>query len=94
MIRRNAAEWLCSLFNEFRPWSVSKWPQSRKVWIECFGLQPFAYSINNLRAIGEYWGTIIGFDEVSVSAKRVGSAKILIDVYHNSQEFHKGLDHP
>ena len=35
-------EQLHFLFYEFRPWFMSKWSHSKKVWIECLGLQPFA----------------------------------------------------
>ena len=35
----NGAEWLTSsLFYQIRPWSMKEWSQSRKVWIECYGL--------------------------------------------------------
>ena len=77
-------EWLCLFFNKFRPWSSNEWPYSRKVWIECIGLQPFTWSISNLRAIGQAWGTVIGFDEDSVSSRCVGTARVLIDTYQKS----------
>ena len=31
-----------AFFFEFRPWSLSEWSKSKKVWIVCLGLQPFA----------------------------------------------------
>ena len=73
------AKWLCSFVNEFRPWSSNEWPHSRKVWIECIGLQPFAWSVSNLRAIGQAWGTIIGFEKDFVSSRCVRTTRVLIN---------------
>ena len=42
-----------SLFFDIRPWSFSEWSFSKNVWLECNGLPPYAWSIRNLRGIGE-----------------------------------------
>ena len=77
-------EGLHPLFYEIRPWSVREWSHSRKVWIECLGLHPFAWSVSNIQAIGEAWGSVIRLEEDTVSGKCVGNARICIDSYQKS----------
>ena len=99
----NGAEWLTSsLFYKVRPWSIKEWSQSRKVWIECFGLQPYAWSVNNLKAIGEAWGAVIGFNMATVTGKCMGSFVSLTNSAHIGQmesqntfnNIWQGLAHP
>ena len=41
------------VFCDVRPWSFSEWSFFRKVWLECIGLQPHAWSFHILHIIGE-----------------------------------------
>ena len=76
--------WLLSFFNEVRPWSFSEGWQPRKVWIECIGLPPFAWSFDNLSKIGEAWGCVLGFSAETVENKSFCNAYILIETYIKS----------
>ena len=70
---------LGGIFDEVRPWTSEEVCQTRRVWIECFGIPLHAWSLENLKKIGEQWGTVVGFDNETEQQLTFSSAKILLD---------------
>ena len=66
-------------FDELRIWANEEVCQTRRVWLEYFGMPLHAWSIENLRKIAELWGTVIYFDEQTLKQPSFNSAKILMD---------------
>ena len=73
------SDFLLNYFEGIRRCSEDEFCQTRRVWIECFGLPPHAWSASNLRKIGEQWGTVVCIDKKAVERMDFCSAKILID---------------
>ena len=53
-------------FAEVRMWSNEEWSQTRRVWLECCGVPPQIWSNNNLKRIGEEWGTFVHLDNTTM----------------------------
>ena len=70
---------ISSMFFEIRPLNFSDWIFSRKVWLECNGLPPHAWSTPNLRKIGENWGGVSRFNEKTSKKQSFSSVRILIE---------------
>ena len=50
---------LWKLFDDVRPWSEGEQFDDRLVWIDCFGIHPVCWSLDNIRRIGEVWGPVL-----------------------------------
>ena len=50
---------LWKLFDDVRPRSEGEQFDDRLVWIDCFGIHPVCWSLDNIRRIGEVWGPVL-----------------------------------
>ena len=73
------ADCLRNHFAEVRRWSEGELCQTRRVWLECFGLPPHVWSYETLRKIGSVWGKVVCLDKKTSKGDDFSSAKILID---------------
>ena len=62
-------------FVEIRMWSAEEIHQTRRVWVECFGIPLQAWSKENLIRIVEQWGTVVCFDVKTSTRSCFWSAK-------------------
>ena len=69
---------LWNMFDDIRMWSEGEFVDDRLVWIDCIGLHPLCYSMENLRKIGELWGPIIHIDNRVQGVERLTGARILL----------------
>ena len=76
-------------FADVRDWSIEEFNQTRRVWIECLGVPPHAWSYENFRKIADVWGRYICLDRSTREGTDFTSAKILIDtcVFTNIQQW-------
>lgn len=61
----NALDESCELWNIFgdlRRWSEGENFSERCIWIDCFGIPPKCWSLDNIRKIGEKWGSVVCLD--------------------------------
>ena len=73
------SDYLLNYFEDIRRWSDEEYSQTQRLWIECLGMPPHAWSSANLRKIGEHWGSVVCLDKKIEDKCDLGSAKILID---------------
>ena len=73
-------ELLLNHFEEVRPWSEEEWCQTRTIWVECYGIPPYAQTIKNIK-IRQVWGTVVCLDKVTKERKSFSVARILINTY-------------
>ena len=50
---------LWSVFDDVRLWSEGENFDDRLVWLECFGIHPSCWTMDNVRKIGEKWGPVL-----------------------------------
>ncbi|CAO2827612.1 unnamed protein product [Amaranthus hypochondriacus] len=53
---------LWRIFDDVRVWSEGEYFTVRLVWVECFGIHPKCWSIENIQKIGAIWGPVIQVD--------------------------------
>ena len=53
---------LWNVFDDVRLWSEDEMFDNRLVWIECYGIHPKCWTIENVRKIGEKWGPVLSID--------------------------------
>ena len=70
---------LSKFFEDVRIWCEEEWCQTRRVWIECFGIPIHAWSNENIKKIGEEWGAVVCLDELTEAGKSFSTARMLID---------------
>ncbi|CAO2827386.1 unnamed protein product [Amaranthus hypochondriacus] len=46
-------------FDDVRQWTKGECFGDRLVWLECYGIQPKCYSLENMKMIGEKWGPVL-----------------------------------
>ena len=66
-------------FVEIRDWTIEETCQTRRVWVECFGIPPHAWTLHNFRNIAEHWGTTVRFNEPTACGRSFSSARIMMD---------------
>ena len=71
-------ELLLEHFVEIR-WSEKEICETRRVWIECLGIPHHKWTIDNIRKIGEEWGSVVCLDSKTKMGESLCSTKILID---------------
>ncbi|CAO2820332.1 unnamed protein product [Amaranthus hypochondriacus] len=54
---------LWNIFDDLRVWFESEHLDERLVWLDCFGLHPKCWSIENIKKIGERWGPVVYIDQ-------------------------------
>ena len=68
---------LWSFFEEITLWSPEETCQTRRVWIECWGLPIHGWSETNLSKIGEVWGKVV---KVDMDMEDLSYARVLVDI--------------
>ena len=53
---------LWNVFDDVRMWSEGETFDDRLVWLECYGIHPKCWSMENVRKIGEKWGPVLCID--------------------------------
>ena len=69
---------LWKLFDDVRIWSEGELFDDRLVWIECVGIQPVCWSMDNVKRIGEKWGPVLHIDNRVGSLDSLTVARMLI----------------
>ena len=64
--------------------SISDWVeydvcQTRRIWLEIFGLPIQLWSEDNIRKIAEIWGDVVMVEEESLKFRSFASAKVIVD---------------
>lgn len=49
---------LWDLFDDLRGWIEGEFFDDRLMWIECFGIHPKRWTMDNIKSIGEKWGPV------------------------------------
>ena len=65
-------------FEDVRKWDEDNWCQTRRVWLEFYGIPFYAWSVNNIRSIGEEWGAVVCIDKMTEEERSYSTAKIFI----------------
>ncbi|KAL1320304.1 hypothetical protein AAHE18_14G047300 [Arachis hypogaea] len=60
-------------------WEESERSETRRVWLECFGIPLHTWSVETFNRIGGLWGEVIKCDERTESALSFSSGRVLID---------------
>lgn len=66
------------LFPEARRWSDLEWEMERVTWIECYGIHPLCWGLENFKKLGNLWGEVLELDYVVDGVHCLTAAKILI----------------
>lgn len=53
---------LWNVFDDLRRWSEGESFNDRLVWLECFGIDPKSWCLDNIRSIGKKWGSVLYVD--------------------------------
>lgn len=69
---------LWNTFDDLRRWTEGEYFNDRLVWIECFGLHPKGWSLNNVRKIGENWGPVLYVDQSQDELQCLSYARMLV----------------
>ena len=68
-----------NVFSDIKPWSEREEWQSSRVWLECYGISPQAWSYSNICKIGEIWGIVICLDKSTKNMESFCVARILVE---------------
>ena len=66
------------IFDDLRLWSDGEFVDDRLVWMECFGIHPKCWSVENIRKIGEKWGPVIHIDNKIENLRSITNARMLV----------------
>ncbi|CAO2820369.1 unnamed protein product [Amaranthus hypochondriacus] len=69
---------LWKFFKNIRRWSENDRYNERLTWIECYGLHPKCWSLENIKRIGEQWGSVIHVDHEDNGLNSLTFARLLI----------------
>ena len=69
---------LYSVFDDVRLWEEGESFDDRLIWIECFGIHPRCWSMENVRKIGEKWGPVLSIENKVDDICSLTYAKILV----------------
>ncbi|CAO2837848.1 unnamed protein product [Amaranthus hypochondriacus] len=70
--------WL--LFDEIRRWSEGEYFGDRVVWLECFGLHPKCWSLDNIKKLGQKWGPVLRIDHNKDGFDSLTYARFLVRI--------------
>ena len=68
-------------FKHTEKWSLSEQADSRRVWLEVFGVPPHGWTEDNFRKIAEVWGRLICLDQLADKTENFESVKMFIVTY-------------
>ncbi|CAO2827669.1 unnamed protein product [Amaranthus hypochondriacus] len=66
------------MFDNVRQWSEGERFDERLVWLECFGIHPKCYSLENVKKLGEKWGSVLFIDQFKDGCKCLTYARLLV----------------
>ena len=69
---------LWNVFDDTRRWSEGELYDDRLVWLDCYGIHPKCWSMENVRNIGEKWGLILYIDNRVESVCSLTYARMLV----------------
>ncbi|KAL4393668.1 hypothetical protein AHAS_Ahas02G0075000 [Arachis hypogaea] len=70
---------LLKMFYMVWRWDETEKSESRRVWIECYGVPIHAWSRNTFHKIGEQWGKVVKCDKLMESGISFSAGRVLID---------------
>ena len=70
---------LLTYFQDVGKWNKYVWCQTRRIWLECYGIPPHAWTKENIMKIGEEWGKVVCLDKITEEMKSLNVKRILID---------------
>jgi len=72
-------EELSQWFIEVKKWDKSDFCDSRRVWLEIFGVPPHGWSWENFQRIANIWGSLVSLGKSIARTDSFNSMKVLID---------------
>ena len=74
--------------SDIKKWRVYEACESRRVWLEVFGIPSHAWCWENFKKIGDLWGTLICLGKPIPHTDSFESMKILItlDAFHTIEQ--------
>ncbi|CAO2816026.1 unnamed protein product [Amaranthus hypochondriacus] len=69
---------LWKIFENVRRWSEDECYNDRLVWLECSGLHPKCWSFENIKMIGEKWGSVLHVDHEDNGVNNLTFARLLV----------------
>ncbi|KAL4366113.1 hypothetical protein AHAS_Ahas07G0173600 [Arachis hypogaea] len=72
---------LLQLFHRVWRWEESEHSETRRVWLECFGVPLHAWSVNTFRTIGGQWGEVVACDRETEMCSSFTVGRVQIDTY-------------
>ncbi|XP_072089344.1 uncharacterized protein [Arachis hypogaea] len=70
---------LLKVFHSVWRWDEEERSETRRVWLECFGIPLHTWSTETLKMIGRQWGEIVGCDKAMESCLSLSVAQVQID---------------
>ncbi|KAL1346509.1 hypothetical protein AAHE18_08G193300 [Arachis hypogaea] len=70
---------LLQFFHSVWRWDESEKSESRRVWLECFGVPLHIWTVDAFKKIGEQWGEVVGCDTGTESCASFSVGRVLID---------------
>lgn len=71
---------LWTIFDDVRRWTEGEYYDDRVVWLECFGIHPKCWSLDNIKKIGEQWGPVQKIDHIDKCIINRTYARILVRI--------------
>ncbi|KAL4276088.1 hypothetical protein AHAS_Ahas20G0172200 [Arachis hypogaea] len=72
---------LLQFFHSVWRWDESEKSESRRVWLECFGVALHIWTVDTFKKIGGQWGEVVGCDTGTESYASFNVGRVLIDIY-------------
>ena len=69
---------LWDIFDDVRLWAEGETYDDRLVWIDCIGIHPLCWSMENLKLIGEKWGPVLHIDNKMQGVDSISRARVLL----------------
>ncbi|KAL1349980.1 hypothetical protein AAHE18_07G194000 [Arachis hypogaea] len=70
---------LLQFFHSVWRWDESERSETRRVWLECFGVPLHAWSGDSFRLIGSQWGEVVGCDNATELCSSFSASRVEID---------------
>ncbi|KAL4275265.1 hypothetical protein AHAS_Ahas20G0089900 [Arachis hypogaea] len=70
---------LLQIFHNVWRWDEFERSESRRVWLECYGISLHIWSVDTFKMIGGQWGEVVACDKVTESCTSFSVGRILID---------------
>ncbi|KAL1341593.1 hypothetical protein AAHE18_09G098500 [Arachis hypogaea] len=72
---------LLQIFHTVWRWDESERSESRRVWLECFGVPLHVWTVDTFKKIGGQWGEVVGCDTGIKLRASFSVGRVLIDTY-------------